>query len=687
MHTRKYPVLLALALSLAAAAGSGSFAQTRPQATFRASVDFVEVDVVVTDAAGRFVTGLTAADFELMDAGKPHRIETFREVNIPVERTDRVLDSGAMVPSDVATNERTEEGRIFVLVLDDYHTKRTGTLHVRQRAREFVERYVGSNDLVAVVQTSGSRTAAQDFTSNRALVLEAIDRFQGVGLDSRVLTQLQDMQSRAGTAQADRPARDAYERERLMRARGTFSAIEALAAHLAGVTGRRKAMVLFSGGIDVDGAGGGTDVQQARREMLDAVAAATRANVHIYAVDASGLEPGTVGPDLASFNVDGQSIAGLDSEALASERRRQLGTLRVLAAETGGAAIVGMNAFADAFARILRENSTYYLLGYSPQAARDGKFHNLEVRVKRPGLRVTARAGYHAAKTGPRNTTRAAVPMSDLMEAPLPSSGLPMRVAAASFKSTRDTALVLIAIDLPRDAFRFQPAGDVFAEDLHVVFQAIAADGKVAASDGHELNMRVRPATRDVIAERGFRMIVPVELKPGRYRLRVAGDARNAERRGSVFADVIVPDFFDAPLVWSGIAINSAAAAAVPTRAAGDDIAKAIPLMPSAVRSFASSDTLALYAEAYVSGREEQMIDLTTAIRDASGKVMFSRTDQRSTSEIAGGAPGARPGGFGLRVDIPLKGLPPGAYVLSVSGRSRASGHVTASREIPFEIS
>ena len=70
-------------------------------------------------------------------------------------------------------------------------------------------------------------------------------------------------------------------------------------------------------------------------------------------------------------------------------------SLRTLAEETGGYAAVNSNNVTTALNRIVRLNSTYYVLGYYPKDARhDGRFHKIEVRAKRPGLRVSARKGY-----------------------------------------------------------------------------------------------------------------------------------------------------------------------------------------------------------------------------------------------------------------------------------------------------
>src|SRR5215211_5195979 len=143
----------------------------------RASVDQVIVDAVVTDEHGGVVPSLTADDFEVYERGQRQAIGTFSEIALPLVRP--LHATAPVAASDVRTNVRRPEGRIYVLVLDDHHVGvgRTGT--VQNAAREFLNRQVQAGDLVAVVTTTGVGGAFQDFTEDAALASAAIDRFVG----------------------------------------------------------------------------------------------------------------------------------------------------------------------------------------------------------------------------------------------------------------------------------------------------------------------------------------------------------------------------------------------------------------------------------------------------------------------------------------------------------------------------
>ena len=113
----------------------------------------------------------------------------------------------------------------------------------------------------------------------------------------------------------------------------------------------------------------------------------------------------------------------------------------MLADETGGFAAVNRNDFDGAFERIVADNSSYYVLGYySTNDRRDGRFRKIEVRVKRPGLRVRSRNGYVAPRGPPSEydaaRRRCAPALAEALGSPLPVTGVPIKVFAAPYKGT-----------------------------------------------------------------------------------------------------------------------------------------------------------------------------------------------------------------------------------------------------------
>ena len=166
---------------------AGAQQQPAPSATFQVQVDFVDIDAVVTDERGNFVADLTKDDFELLDDGKPQEISAFSLVDIPVPAAGVSPRAVTTAVSDVKSNAEPISGRLYVIVLDDLNVAPLRTKVVIDAARELIERHFGPNDMAAITYTSGRTDGAQEFTSERAVLLAAINKFQGRKLRSTVI--------------------------------------------------------------------------------------------------------------------------------------------------------------------------------------------------------------------------------------------------------------------------------------------------------------------------------------------------------------------------------------------------------------------------------------------------------------------------------------------------------------------
>ena len=164
--------------------------------TFRAQIDYVEVSAIVTDDDGNLVKDLTKADFQILENGKPQTVAVFTPVQIPFERPERTLIEGRPLKFDVANNEGARDGRVYVIVLDDYHIGSLRTARVKIAVKEFIEKHVAANDQVAVIHASGRSNASQEFTTNKDLMLAAVDKLMGMKLRSATLEKLDDYRTR-----------------------------------------------------------------------------------------------------------------------------------------------------------------------------------------------------------------------------------------------------------------------------------------------------------------------------------------------------------------------------------------------------------------------------------------------------------------------------------------------------------
>jgi VWFA-related protein len=673
-----------------------------PPITFRSEVNYVEVDAVVKDAQGNFVRDLRQDEFQVLEDGVPQAVTAFSLIDIPVALSERALFLPADLEPDVRSNATGPDGRLYVLLLDDINTGPTRTNRVRVAARQFIERNMGANDLAAVVQTSGRTDATQDFTNSRRLLTRAVDKFMGNKLRSAALNKLDSYNMTRGSGMGTSVA-DPEQAERLYKAESVLLTIGSLADWLAGIHGRRKAVVFFSEGIDYNiwdmmGSAGTSGIapDSVRRgdgtillsRAQDAIAAATRANVNIYAIDPRGLSTGAEDSiEMSGLPIDAESV-GLGASALQDELRDQQQSLRTLAEETGGFASVSSNDFSNAFRRIVDENSSYYVLGYYPtNERRDGRFRRIEVRLKRPGLAVVARKGYAApkGKAAVEKTIEASAGTSkelrDALNSPLQMSGLKMAVFAAPMKGpSRKAAIALVTEFLGRE-FAFTEKDGKFLNTLEMSYVAVGKQGKVADGKRDRVELSFKPETYRRVLEAGMRVQSRLELPPGSYQLRVAV-RESGGRTGSVFYDLSVPDFAKDPLSISGVVVTSMAAGTVPTAGAIAEIGDALKTPPTTSRVFSSADELSVLAEVYDNqGAVSHSVDISATLK-AEGRVqVFSNSETRASKELGGAS-----GGYGYTNRIPLKGLAPGLYVLTIEARSTLGGTAKVARDVQIRI-
>jgi len=681
-------VLAAVSGGAAVLAQQAQPAQESQQPTFRVQVDYVEVDVVVTDRNGNLVRDLKKEDFQVLEDGKAQTINTFTFVNIPIEKADRPLYASSPIEPDVRTNDRPFDGRVYVMVLDDLHTRFGRTARVKAAAKQFIERRLGANDVMAIVHTAGATQNSQEFTNNKRLLLAAVDKTSGRKLDSATANKTNEYYRTRDTRQAGDALNDPDDQERAYNARNTLTTLKNVADWFASVRGRRKTILFVSEGIDYDitdliPANGSTHTSASDilEQTRDAIAAATRANVSIYGIDPRGLtDLGDESIEIGSFPDD--VSLGVGQGSLQNELRLSQDSLRVLSEETGGFAVVNKNDYTTAYERIVEDNSSYYVLAYYPPDARPGRAHKIDVRVSRSGLNVRGRRGYvtpkkaSVEKPNPKDIRTPEVRQA--LDSPLPVSGLTMRVFVAPFKGTAPNADVLLGIELLGHDLKLTQN-----DKIQISYMAIDATGKVRAgsTDGITMNA-LKPDTKTRIEATGLRMLNRFQVPPGRYQLRVAAFDSDGGNVGSVQYDLDVPDFAKAPFSVSGLVLTSALASQVPSAKLDEQLRGVLPGPPAALRSFPQNDEIALFAEIYDNaGGAAHKVDITTTVTTDEGRVLFKDEETKDSADLGG-----KKGGFGYSTKVPMKDLEPGRYVLTVSAKSRLGNSSAVDRQVLITV-
>jgi len=400
------PALLCAVLALAGVslgarapqqAGQQNATEQRP--VFRRAVELITTDVIVRDGNGQFVSDLREDEFEIYEDDVSQKLvsivlvhggRTFNQLTAP----PLPVQEGIILPPPRPTNDAA--GRIFLIFVDDLHLDFRNTGRIRDLFKKMMRELVHEGDMFGIVST-GPSSLAVDLTYDRNRLEEAIKKISGSGLSPSDIIQ--------GPESSQGPSEVRY------RAHVAFSTAYDIMRNLEQVHNRRKAFVYVSNGYDfnpfAEARKGESQYFQGRygesaddynpfqnqgsqfaeadlaRELAELTRAANRANATIYTIDPRGL---VGGPDLDE---------NVDPTEWYAYVRNSIDSLRVLAEETGGFAVVNQNDFDKALKRIDAETSDYYVLGYySSNPDPTKRTRDLEIKVKRDDLNVWSRKSY-----------------------------------------------------------------------------------------------------------------------------------------------------------------------------------------------------------------------------------------------------------------------------------------------------
>ena len=411
-------ILVALTAGLSAqtpAQPPPAAATTQEKPTFRVQVDLVTNDIIVRDEKGNFIPDLKKEEFEIFEDGVKQDISSMTVVT--GGRVTNVMappppppPEGIILPPSRPKNDVS--GRIFLFFVDDLHLQFHNTGRVRELFKKISKELVHDGDMFGIV-SSGPSSIAIDMTYDKTRLDEAIKKMAG--------NELKPTDIINGPSGAEGPSEVRY------RAHVAFSTVNDLLNNLDSVHNRRKALIYVSDGYDFnpfqdarlgtmdpnspfaqnefartqnqqnsDGSSNSPDpfTQQQKqsetfadadlaRELGELTRQANRSNVTMYTIDPRGL--------VGMGDIDEQ----VDPQQWSEFVRKSQDSLRVIAEETGGIAVVNQNDFSKALKRIDAETSDYYVLGYyskNPDATK--RRRQVEVKISRKGAQPWFRKEY-----------------------------------------------------------------------------------------------------------------------------------------------------------------------------------------------------------------------------------------------------------------------------------------------------
>ena len=640
------------------------------QPTFRTGVNFVRVDVIVSDKNGNPVLDLKPEEFSISEDGRQQKIEQFQVIKIdPLDQIEGPTNSQIRTTQDEEREAARPEVRLFVILLDDYHVRRGNDMAVRKPLIDFIQNQLAPADMVAIMYPL---TPVNDitFSRNRESLVSAISKFEGRKFDYRALNQFEEQYQYYPAATVER-----------IRNQITLSALEAAAIRMGGLREGRKSIIFVSEGLTeslppqlndpvaalprIGNANRGNsnaevDDRTAWAQKLDLMQEMSRSfervnthNTSIYAVDPRGL---------AAFEYGINEGVGLRQDA--AGLRSSLDSLHTLANNTDGRAIVNRNDLAVGMRQIIRDSSSYYLLGYtSSPAPNDGKFHEIKVNVTRKGVQVRARKGYWAPSkddvarmNAPAKPEPPAAVSKALSSLAAPPGGVPAKVWVGTARGENGRTRV---------TFAWEPGVDVTGG--RQVTPAAAVQLTAIAPDGRPLfRGRVPDGTGTAAAatETQAGGHVSFDAAPGQVQFRISVEDARGEVVDASTREITVPDY-------TLVTVSLGTPRLYRARTAKDvqAIRAAANATPAVGREFSRTERLLVQIEAYAPGGGAP--EVTARLLNRAGAKMSDFTVQRN----AAGA---------FETELPLAGLAAGEYLIEFTAKTEAG---TAQDTIAFRVS
>ncbi len=644
-------------------------AQDPQRPTFKAGINFVRVDVIVSDKNGTPILDLKPEEFSVSEDGKVQKIEQFDVIKIdPLDQVEGPTNGPIRSQQDEQREAARPEVRLFVILLDDYHVRRGNDMAVRKPLIDFIQNQLAPADMVAIMYPM---TPVNDisFTRNRSMLIGAIEKFEGRKFNYQARNEYEEQYTFYPAATVER-----------IRNQITMGALEAAAIRMGGLREGRKSIIFVSeglteslppqlndpvaalpgiGNVNRNNSQARTDDREDWARKTDMLTELRRVfqtvngqNTSIYSVDPRGL---------AVFEYGINEGVGLqqDSQGL----QASLDTLYTLSNNTDGRAIVNRNDLAAGMKQIMRDSSGYYLLGYtSATTPTDGRFHEIKVNVSRRGVQVRARKGYWALTkedvarvTAPPKPPPPAAVTKALTTLAEPPGGRPARFWIGTSRGETGRSRVTFVWEPGTTEAAGQTGA---APAARVQLTAVAPDGRPLFRG--RIPEGEAPAAVATVAAGGS---ATFEVPPGQLQLRMTVEAANGQVLDSTMRELTVPDYtqvqvsLGTPRLYRGrTARDLQAIRANPTSA------------PAVERVFSRTERLLVRVESYGPGGTAPAV---------TGKLLNRAGAMMSELPLQAGANGV------FETEVALSALAAGEYLIELTAKSESG---TSQDTIAFRV-
>jgi len=680
-----------------------AFERVPAQVTFTSETKLIIVNVSVKDKMGVPVSNLKKEDFEVTEDGKKQMVEVFEfeklssdllpavtDTSAPKQLEERVapapkpaappaaVGAPASVTGSLETSKRKDR-RLMAMFFDMTTMPQFDQIRAIDQATKFIKEQMTSSDLIQIMNYGTKLNVLQEFTDDRELLLTTLKNLivgEGSELAGAAATAGAENDDTGGFTQDDTEF-NIFNTDRQLAA--IADAVKLLAAFP-----EKKAMIYVSSGIPKNG----IDNQS---QLRAATAAAMRANVSIYPVDARGLVATAPGGDATSASPKG---TGAQSGSLQASRISSMNdtqeTITTLAADTGGKALLDNNDLTLGMKSAQSDLSSYYILGYySGNGAEDGKYRHIKVRLTNTQLAANTKAleykeGYYASKVFQKFT--AADKEQQLQEALTlgdPLNDLPLVLEADYFRVASGRYFIPISVKIQGSEVTLVKKGAAQTADFDFVGMVRDTAGKsisnmpqwatLGVRDEIQISLKENEAAQ--LEKHNLQYDTGLTLPPGKYSVRFLARENQTGKMGTFETTLTVPDLnLEKTLRVSSViyssdrkpATDAVGAASNDKRALANDplIQDGQKTVPSITRAFRKDQTLYVYFEVYDPSPDElKAPDVTADVELMRGARKVYTSAPAEVKKLDTG----RPGVARFLFQIPLAKIPAGQYTTQVN--------------------
>ena len=552
---------------------------TPPDDLIKISTTLIQVDVTVTDKKGRVVTDLKPEDFEIYENGKKQEMTNFSFISLnsksePVKSPPAAKNS---IPLPPVKLKAEQVRRTYALVVDDLGLDFASSFWVKKALIKFVNEQMQEGDLVAILRTGSGIGALQSFTSDKRLLMAAINKirwnsqsrsgisaFETIRPDFDLELESRDKAGRniEGSDAARDLIRELEEFRNENFAIGTLGALDYIIRGMRDLPGRKSVMVFSEGfRLTSKNKNSGTlslnRILQALRILADL---ANRSSVLIYTIDPRGLQD----PTFSNAADDVSGMLPLDHPRVRDFTESQQ-SLQYLAYETGGFPFINQNNINLGIRRMLADQNSYYLLGYQPDDdtfdPKKNKFNKLEVKVKRPDLRVRYRSGFFGV-TDEKIQTVARTPhkqLADALVSPFGADEINIELYSIFYNDHQNRDFIRSLVHINANDLTFAPGADgLYRAKFDVIAMIFDSNGAAASNKINSVELTFTKERLAKIREKGMIYDLPISvIKTGAYQFRVALRDSGNGKIGAASQFIEVPNLKKNKLTLSGFILEN----------------------------------------------------------------------------------------------------------------------------------